>query len=58
MWCRQRSIAIWNRNMIVVAVAISTWCTNVALLIHGKVNSVPTPFLQKIGKLKESGFFV
>ncbi|KAN0141453.1 hypothetical protein V8E53_000698 [Lactarius tabidus] len=29
-----RIIAIWNRNGIAVAIAISTWGTNVAFLIH------------------------
>jgi len=30
-----RVIAIWNRNRIVYAIAMSTWWTNVLCLIHG-----------------------
>ena len=56
MWCRQRSIAIWNRNMIVVAVAISTWCTNVALLIHGRSTPSLLHFFKRSESSRSPGF--
>jgi hypothetical protein len=30
------SIAIWNKNKVVMAAAISVWCINVGFLIKGR----------------------
>ncbi|KAI9455868.1 hypothetical protein F5148DRAFT_386659 [Russula earlei] len=40
-----RVIAIWNRNRVVSVIAISTWATNIAALIHSIVllHSVSSP---------------
>ena len=35
-------IAIWNRDRVVRAIAISVWAINIAFLIQGKSRSVPT----------------
>ena len=44
MLIESSSIAIWNRNKVVMAIAIVVWGTNVAFLIEGR--SLPLPLLQ------------
>jgi hypothetical protein len=35
------SIAIWNKNRLVVGTAIIVWATNVSFIILGKLSSLP-----------------
>jgi len=36
------SLAIWNRNKVAVAMAISVWVINVGFLIQGKSRLLPS----------------
>jgi hypothetical protein len=37
------SIAIWNKNRLVVGTAIIVWATNVSVIILGKLAPLPHP---------------
>jgi hypothetical protein len=41
---RYASIAVWDRNRAITAIAIFVWGTNVVFLIQGKSFPPPSPF--------------
>jgi hypothetical protein len=52
------SIAIWNKNRVVVAIALGVWVTNIAFLIRGESEHLSAPPSCKPGisyKRLESG---
>jgi hypothetical protein len=40
------SIAIWNKNMFIVGIAIIVWATNIGVIALGKL--VPLPLLTNV----------
>jgi len=39
------SIAIWNKNKLVVAIAVAVWLTSASLFVRGKSISLPEDIL-------------